>query len=123
MSSSTPTTSYDANCHCGAVRYTVTTHSLDTQKVARCNSSICTKNGYLLVYPARRDVVFHQGYDQLKSYQFGNKNVEHKFCPTCGSSVLIEVQSDQHDFFAMNVCLIVLSEACRDCGGLRANLE
>ncbi|KAI9871442.1 MAG: hypothetical protein M1830_002909 [Pleopsidium flavum] len=105
MSSSAETTSYDGNCHCGAVRYTVTTQSLDVQKVARCNCSICTKNGYLLIYPKHRDVVFHQGYDELKSYQFGNKNCEHKFCPTCGSSVLIGFQSDEHDMVPLNVRL------------------
>lgn len=42
-------TTYEANCHCGAVRYTVTLEDAlapeGTTKVNRCNCSICTKYG------------------------------------------------------------------------------
>lgn len=85
-------TTYPANCHCNAIRYTVT---LDTAlaptgpgKINRCNCSICTKLGYLLVYPKREDVVFEEGCEaKLKDYFFGKKRKPHRFCGGCGSSV------------------------------------
>ena len=59
------------------------------------------RNGYLMVYPKRENVALHSGYDHLKSYRFASKRFEHKFCSTCGSSVL----GDGHyDILAVNVC-------------------
>ncbi|KZP24973.1 hypothetical protein FIBSPDRAFT_734698, partial [Athelia psychrophila] len=87
---------YPANCHCGAFTYTVRIPSLSNHEVLRCTCSICVVNGYLMVYPKRPDVIFHTGHESLKSYTFGTKKGLHKFCPTCGSSVLIDFQgSDQ----------------------------
>lgn len=57
---------HDGNCHCGAVRFTVTlTPPLLEQNVSSCDCSICTRNGYLLVYPLDKDVTWHQGYAGL----------------------------------------------------------
>lgn len=102
-SASTATKSYDGNCHCGAVRYTVQTTPLESQKVTRCNCSVCTKNGYYLIYPSPSDVVFHQGKDHLTSYRFASKKAQHKFCPTCGSSVLITYDDGTGEMLALNV--------------------
>lgn len=93
MSTSEPTpTTYAANCHCGAIRYTVTLPDalapLGTAKINKCNCSICTKLGYLLVYPKREDVVFQDGCEsKLRDYFFGKKLRSHRFCGECGSSV------------------------------------
>ncbi|KAI1501131.1 glutathione-dependent formaldehyde-activating, GFA [Biscogniauxia marginata] len=81
---------YDANCHCGKVQFTVTMPDIRSSKIITCNCSICTKNGYLFVYPKREDVVFSSGEQHLSSYRFGNKKKPHKFCPTCGTSILID---------------------------------
>lgn len=97
---------YAANCHCGAITYTINTSPLYSgeNEVRRCNCSICTHNGYLLVYPNRTDVIFHTGFDHLRSYLFGSKSFPHKFCPTCGSSVFIDpVGKIGRDFLTMNV--------------------
>ncbi|MCJ1417827.1 hypothetical protein MMC32_004172 [Xylographa parallela] len=81
---------YEANCHCGAVRYKVLAPCLDDFLLTECNCSICTKNGYVNLYPKHDEVVFHQGFDTLKEYRFGSKRMTHKFCPECGSSILID---------------------------------
>jgi hypothetical protein len=97
---------YPANCHCGAVRYTIFIPSLEEHLVNMCNCSICTHNGYLLVYPQRPEVIFHSGYDHLRSYFFGSKTRTHKFCPTCGSSILIDpnrINEPGRDILAINV--------------------
>lgn len=94
-------TSYDANCHCGTVTFTVKIPSLQEHKVMSCNCSLCTRNGYLMIYPRRENVIFHSGYDSLSSYPVQNKNV-HKFCSTCGCSVIGERISGD-DCVAINV--------------------
>lgn len=83
-------TRYYGNCHCGAVTFTFHIPSLEEHDVVECNCSICTCNGYLVVYPERKQVAFHTGYDDLQQYQFGAKRNTHKFCRVCGSSVLID---------------------------------
>ena len=98
-------TPYHANCHCGAVRYTAEIPSLTDHKVNMCNCSVCTRNGYLLVYPERKHVIFHTGYDHLRPYAFGTKKRTHKFCPTCGSSILIDFNGilEGRDALGLNV--------------------
>ena len=44
----------------------------------------------MLVYPKPSEVEWHQGYETLKIYEFGQKRVTHRFCGNCGSSILID---------------------------------
>jgi hypothetical protein len=84
----TSTSVHPASCHCGTIQYTITfSPPLSAQKVGSCNCTICTKNGYLFLYPRRQDVTVHKGEESLKSYQFGKKQLLHRFCGECGSSV------------------------------------
>jgi hypothetical protein len=87
---------YEGNCHCGNIKYTVTLPEAlapeGTGKIMRCNCSICTRNGlymyttlanrqvahpdigYFLVYPKREDVVFLDGSEsRMKDYLMGKK--------------------------------------------------
>ena len=99
---------YDGNCHCGAVKYRVHHIPLEDKVVADCNCSICIRNGYLMIHPKREEVVFLQGYETLRNYKFGSGKLDHKFCPSCGSSVMIDFNQafmNYHgDALAMNVC-------------------
>ncbi|KAF2716674.1 hypothetical protein K431DRAFT_289202 [Polychaeton citri CBS 116435] len=102
---------YDANCHCGSVKYQVTLSEAlapeGSGKILSCNCSICFKNGYLLVYPLRPDVKFLAGEDKLKDYFFGKKNKPHRFCGECSSSILIDFKNSnfesEREMLAMNV--------------------
>ena len=100
---------YEANCHCGAVRYKVLGPPLEDFTFIECNCSTCLKNGYVNFYPKRDEVVFHQGFDTLREYRFGSKRFTHKFCPECGSSILIEFNGtlldEMGDAMAVNVSL------------------
>ncbi|KAI0508994.1 glutathione-dependent formaldehyde-activating, GFA [Xylaria bambusicola] len=87
---STSIQTYHANCHCGMITFSVRLPDLASSKVVSCNCSICTKNGYLFVYPKCEDVIFHSGELKMTSYRFGHAKKEHKFCPTCGTSILID---------------------------------
>lgn len=108
------TSKHAASCHCGAVQYTVTlSPPLPLQKIGSCNCTICTKNGYLLVYPRRQDVVIHQGEEQLKAHSFGKKQLLHRFCGECGSSVwhdprMKEVAEEMPDLLGVNVSLVLV---------------
>jgi hypothetical protein len=100
-------TSYRASCHCGAVTFTVGISSLSDQKVKRCDCSICRRNGYLLIYPKRYDVNFQTGFDHMVSYIPIDKETAHKFCPTCGTSVLVESKRDDGLELCVNVSGLV----------------
>jgi len=72
-SPSNPTT-YTGHCHCARITYTVTLpRPLDTEptQITSCNCSICSANGYLLVYAKPDEVVFTKGdLDGLTGYRF-----------------------------------------------------
>jgi hypothetical protein len=76
----TPRT-YTGGCHCGKVRYEVTTA---LEKVMSCNCSICSKRGWLLSFVGADQFNLIQGGDGLTDYQFGKKHTHHLFCPECG---------------------------------------
>jgi hypothetical protein len=84
---------YKGRCHCGAIKFTVALPPLETgaTSVMQCNCSICTKKGYLLVYPPASDVIFESGEDKLGLYIFGSKTRPHKFCQICGTSIMIDI--------------------------------
>lgn len=104
-------TTHEAQCHCGAIAYSVTLKwPFPKNPINNCNCSICQHNGYLLVYPTRKDVVFHTGFEDLASYEFHTKKKSHKFCKNCGSSLYIDFQRPQQgvtdpdkDLLAVNV--------------------
>lgn len=99
---------YEALCHCGTVRYTVTlSPPLDRQRVVSCNCTICSRNGYLLVYPQRQQLNLKSGVEALRNYSFGIKRSLHKFCSICGSSVFFDLRMAEHgeepDLLGVNV--------------------
>ncbi len=86
---------HQGQCHCGAVSFKVLHEPLEPTPtyhipVGRCNCSICLKNGYLLIYPERKEVEWLKGWDEMKNYRFASETRDHKFCGTCGSSVCID---------------------------------
>ncbi|RAL13445.1 GFA family protein [Aspergillus homomorphus CBS 101889] len=91
----TPTgesSSHTGTCHCGAVQFHFTiSPPLPEYPVNNCNCSICSKNGYLLVYPLTKDFVIDQGEEKLRDYQFGERKVTHQFCGECGSSCFLRL--------------------------------
>jgi hypothetical protein len=82
---------YAASCHCGTVQYDVLlSPPLPEWKVVSCNCSICSRHGYLLVYPQKSQLHMKSGEEALKDYSFGTKRLLHKFCGSCGSSVFFD---------------------------------
>ncbi|KAJ7770990.1 glutathione-dependent formaldehyde-activating enzyme [Mycena maculata] len=87
---------YRGNCHCGAFKFTFKAAAL--KQAYACNCSFCSKNGYLWAFPATsEDFVVVKGDEDstLKTYEFGKRTMAHKFCPTCGTSVMARIHSRQ----------------------------
>ncbi|KAF2805494.1 uncharacterized protein BDZ99DRAFT_106240 [Mytilinidion resinicola] len=104
-----PSHTYPASCHCGSVQYTVTLSpplTDPTREVFECNCSICSRNGYLLVYAKHEDVNFTAGEEILERYTFAKARVAHFFCPQCGSSLFaksLDASYKPLDIKAVNV--------------------
>jgi hypothetical protein len=75
------TTTYTGGCHCGAVRYRVTTK---LEGAMSCNCSICSKTGTMLTFVPATEFDLLSGADALTDYQFGKKRIHHLFCKHCG---------------------------------------
>jgi heme-degrading monooxygenase HmoA len=82
---------YDGACHCGTVRFRVTT---ELSRVVECNCSICVLKGFLhlIVEPACFELA--SGADALTSYRFNTGVAEHKFCKHCGIHPFYTPRSD-----------------------------
>ncbi|KAI0159728.1 glutathione-dependent formaldehyde-activating enzyme [Xylariaceae sp. FL1272] len=83
-----PPKTYRANCHCAAYIYEVTLPTITNP--SQCNCSICYKKGAVWVFPKPSDVKFVKGDPKtMTEYTFGKKAFTHKFCPTCGNSIMV----------------------------------
>jgi hypothetical protein len=98
------TKTYSGGCHCGSVRFEVTT---DLSQVAQCNCSICSRAGWLLGRANGDTFKLLSGEELLTDYQFGKKRIHHVFCRTCGvRSFSRAAGPDGKEVFAFNVrCL------------------
>jgi hypothetical protein len=73
---------HEGGCHCGAVRYHV---DIDTaQGGLTCNCSICGRSGTILAFVPVAKFSLDKGSDNLESYKFNKKHIDHAFCKTCG---------------------------------------
>ncbi|PWY72587.1 hypothetical protein BO83DRAFT_437542 [Aspergillus eucalypticola CBS 122712] len=99
---------HKGNCHCGAVSFRFSlSPPLSEYHVVSCNCSICSKNGYLLVYPSLKDFTLESGAETTRTHQFGRRQAKHEFCGTCGSSCFIRlVAEDAPPIIAVNVRLL-----------------
>lgn len=73
---------YTGGCHCHKVRYEVDMEEL-TEAMA-CNCSICSKRGWLLSFVPASSFRLLSGADEVTTYHFNNKKIDHIFCKTCG---------------------------------------
>ena len=72
---------YSGGCHCGAVRFEVTT---DLDSTISCNCSRCAKLGWILAFAPAQNFKLLSGEAKLTDYQFNKKAIHHLFCSTCG---------------------------------------
>lgn len=72
---------YTGSCHCGQVKYRVTT---DLAHVLSCNCSMCSRTGTWLSFVPEEQFELLSGQDKLRDYQFNRHVIHHLFCENCG---------------------------------------
>ena len=77
---------YRGSCHCGAVRFSFDSEEITTG--CRCNCSICIRKGMVMSsrYFTMDEFELLAGKEALAVYRFGDEDVHHYFCKTCGIS-------------------------------------
>jgi hypothetical protein len=89
---STVEKTYSGSCHCGAVRFRF--KSAEITSGCRCNCSICIRKGFVMSSEyVTADAFEPANEDSLAVYQFGDRDVYHYFCKTCGICPFIGVAS------------------------------
>jgi hypothetical protein len=98
------TQTHTGGCHCGRVRYRVTT---ELASVVACNCSICTRRGALWAFAGADQFVLQSGASDLTDYRFNKKIIHHLFCRECGIGAFSRGKApDGRDTVAINVrCL------------------
>lgn len=82
---------YEGGCHCGRVRFRVTT---DLERVSECNCSICAKKGYLHAIVPKGAFELVSGAADLATYTFNTGFAKHHFCRHCGVHSFYVPRSD-----------------------------
>jgi hypothetical protein len=72
---------YEGSCHCGAVKFAITT---DFPELTTCDCSICRRKNALMVKVSENDFELLSGEESLTEYQFHTKTARHFFCKVCG---------------------------------------
>lgn len=72
---------YKGSCHCGKIAFEV---EGELTQIADCNCSICQRKGALMWFVPRAALHLLTPEENSRSYQFGKKSIQHRFCPTCG---------------------------------------
>jgi hypothetical protein len=95
---------YSGSCHCGEIRYDVTT---DLATVVACNCSICQKRGALWTFVPPEQFALRAGAEDLRDYRFGKRTIHHYFCSHCGVGSFSRGSApDGREMVAVNVrCL------------------
>ena len=77
-------TSYQGNCHCGAIKFSFKADPIE--KGLRCNCSVCARKGAIMSPSVfKKEELNIQADDKvLGLYQFGAKTAKHFFCKNCG---------------------------------------
>jgi len=78
---------YRGNCHCGAFVFEVELPELKVAQICKC--SHCYKKGFVWAFPGGKEKfkIVKGDESTLREYRFGSKDLLHRFCPTCGTSV------------------------------------
>lgn len=75
------------SCHCGATQFEV---DAAPATVTRCTCSLCAKRGALWAYYTPAQFRLLTPREQLATYRWKTKTVQHHFCATCGCGTFSE---------------------------------
>ncbi|KAG4443307.1 hypothetical protein IFR05_001251 [Cadophora sp. M221] len=93
---------FNGNCHCRAVAYTLISKPLNERTIVSCNCSLCHRNGEIYTYPPATSVTFI-GKENLIGYPFLSPDSLHSFCKICGTSVCVQALKEDEDLLPLNL--------------------
>jgi len=100
MSETAPRT---GGCHCGGVRFAV---KLPAElRGARCNCSICSMKGVVMIAAPGDAFRIIAGEDLLTAYSFNTMAAKHHFCSRCGIHVYHQRRVDPGQVGVNAACL------------------
>lgn len=93
-----------AQCHCGAVRFTVElTDGFNT--IRRCNCSFCRMRGAVAVSAPLSGIEIVQGKELLTEYRFNTQTAVHYFCSVCGIYTFHQRRSNPEQYGVNVACI------------------
>ncbi|OAT32951.1 glutathione-dependent formaldehyde-activating enzyme [Buttiauxella brennerae ATCC 51605] len=93
-----------AQCHCGAVAFTVElTDGFNT--IRRCNCSFCRMRGAVAVSAPLSGIEVTKGKDKLTEYRFNTGSAVHFFCSVCGIYTFHQRRSNPEQYGVNVACI------------------
>lgn len=93
-----------AQCHCGAVVFTVAL-SDGFNTVRRCDCSFCRMRGAVTVSAPLTGIHVVSGADKLTEYRFNTQTAVHFFCSVCGIYTFHQRRSDPQQYGVNVACI------------------
>lgn len=93
-----------AQCHCGAVRFTVEL-SDGFNTIRRCNCSFCRMRGAVTVSAPLSGIEILQGEKLLTEYRFNTRTAVHYFCSVCGIYTFHQRRSNPEQYGVNVACI------------------
>ena len=95
---------YRGQCHCGALRATLTaTRPASELQVRACQCGFCTRQGAITVSDPAGGAEIVIAPEQLTSYQFGTRTGTSLLCHSCGVYAGVIVEDGGRTWSALNV--------------------
>lgn len=93
-----------AQCHCGAVKFTVELTD-EFNSIRRCNCSFCRMRGAVAVSAPLSGIHIYEGKDKLTEYRFNTGQATHYFCSICGIYTFHQRRSNPEQFGVNVACI------------------
>ena len=95
---------YRGQCHCGAIRATLTaTRPASELQIRACQCGFCTRQGAMTVSDSAGSAEIVIAPDQLIAYQFGTRTGTSLLCRACGVYAGVIVEDGGKTWSALNV--------------------
>ena len=94
----------NAQCHCGAVKFTVML-SDEFNTIRRCTCSFCRMRGAVAVSAPLSGIHVFEGQDKLTEYRFNTGQAVHYFCSVCGIYTFHQRRSIPEQFGVNVACI------------------
>lgn len=92
------------SCHCGAVQFEIDVPD-GLQNPRRCNCSLCSRKGAIMVSVPLANLRVTAGEDALRLYTWNSQTAKHYFCGTCGIYTHHQRRSNPKEYGVNVACL------------------